>query len=237
MNLDHDLDDAELDELHEFLGSPGLVETSLDVFGLEGFFAAVLCSPRLVMPSEWTPWIWDADRGEVGPEFADREQAERMLNLVMRFYNSVARALQSSPVEFEPLFESGDVQPAALWCGGFLAGMRFDLDAWHALAEEKPKWFEAIFGLGIDDGEEPRPRKARLERWTREVGSAVAKIHADQLERRQAREPGMTADRFAAGTGPRVRPPSPAPGRNDACSCGSGRKFKHCCGRRPAGAS
>lgn len=32
------------------------------------------------------------------------------------------------------------------------------------------------------------------------------------------------------------RPPSPAktaprPGRNDPCPCGSGRKFKHCCGR------
>ncbi|HME39594.1 MAG TPA: tetratricopeptide repeat protein, partial [Steroidobacteraceae bacterium] len=26
------------------------------------------------------------------------------------------------------------------------------------------------------------------------------------------------------------------PGRNDPCSCGSGRKFKHCCGKTPADA-
>ncbi|NUQ01453.1 MAG: SEC-C domain-containing protein, partial [Armatimonadetes bacterium] len=26
-----------------------------------------------------------------------------------------------------------------------------------------------------------------------------------------------------------------APGRNDPCPCGSGRKYKHCCGRPAAG--
>ncbi|MGH9579028.1 MAG: SEC-C metal-binding domain-containing protein, partial [Terriglobales bacterium] len=28
--------------------------------------------------------------------------------------------------------------------------------------------------------------------------------------------------------------PLPAPGRNESCPCGSGRKFKHCCARAPS---
>ncbi len=55
--LDQDLSDDELAELERFLASPSLVETSMDVVGLDGFFASVLASPRMVRPSEWTPWI------------------------------------------------------------------------------------------------------------------------------------------------------------------------------------
>lgn len=38
---------------------------------------------------------------------------------------------------------------------------------------------------------------------------------------------------FEAGPGPqpKMAPPSGAPGRNDPCPCGSGKKFKKCCGR------
>ncbi len=87
---EEDLSDDELMELDGFLGSPGLVESSLDVFGLEGFLAAILATSRRVEPSEWTPWIWDVDRGEVSPEFENAAQEERILGLVMRLYNDVA---------------------------------------------------------------------------------------------------------------------------------------------------
>jgi len=43
------------------------------------------------------------------------------------------------------------------------------------------------------------------------------------------------AERFAAGPGPDAPSPVPKgrrrPGRNDPCPCGSGKKFKHCCGK------
>ncbi len=232
--LDQNLDERELDELHAFLASPGLAETSLDIVGLDGFCAAIVSAPRLAMPSEWTPWVWDVERGEVSPEFEDLAQAERILGLVMRFYNSVATALLEAPVEFAPLFEPDDHDAASAWCGGFLAGMRFDLDAWHALVEEKPKWFAPIFGLGFEDEGGPRPRKAQLQRWAEAVGPAVAKIHGHGLDRRQARPPGTTADDFSAGSGPATPRAAAAPGRNDLCPCGSGKKFKRCCGARGA---
>ena len=49
---------------------------------------------------------------------------------------------------------------------------------------------------------------------------------------RRGEVPPMKADAAA----PQVQTPGPAPGRkagrNDPCPCGSGRKFKHCCGRQ-----
>jgi len=40
-----------------------------------------------------------------------------------------------------------------------------------------------------------------------------------------------------AGRAPSTRPDGRAPGRNDLCGCGSGRKYKQCCGRiKPSGA-
>ncbi len=234
------LTDDELMELDRFLASPGLVESSLDVFGLEGFFAAVVATPRLVEPSEWTPWIWDVDAGEISPEFESPEQEERILGLVLRLHDDVAAALAPEAGEFEPLFEEGDAEAAANWCSGFLAGTRFESDMWGDLIDERPKWFAPILGLGLEDEDGPRPRKGQIERWTRDVGPSVARIHGFWLAQRQGGEPGSGAESLPAGLGSGtvggVRAER-APGRNDPCACGSGRKYKRCCGAAAAGSS
>jgi len=48
---------------------------------------------------------------------------------------------------------------------------------------------------------------------------------AESLKRREAPAPASNPARAGAG-------PAGAPRRNDPCPCGSGRKYKHCCGRR-----
>lgn len=229
-HLSH-LSDDELMELDRFLASPELVESSLDIFGLEGFFAAVLASPTPVEPSEWAPWIWDIDRGEVAPEFESAEQEQRILDLVRRLYDGVAAALAPGAGEFEPLFAEGDAEAAANWCSGFVAGMRFDDEGWSAWIDERPKWFAPILGLGLEDEEGPAPRKGQIERWTRDVGPAVTKIHARGLALREAAPEGVDGEQPRAGAGPST---ARAPGRNEPCPCGSGRKYKRCCGAAAA---
>lgn len=229
------LTDDELMELDRFLASPGLVESSLDVFGLEGFLVAVLATPRRVEPSEWTPWIWDVDAGEISPEFESSEQEEKILGLVLRLYNDVAAALAPGAGEFEPLFEEGDVEAASNWCSGFLAGTRFESDTWADLIDERPKWFAPILGLGLEDEDGPQPRKSQIERWTRDVGPSVTRIQQFWLAQLQAGEAGSGAESVQPGLGP-LRA-EPAPGRNEPCPCGSGRKYKRCCGAGAAGAN
>ena len=43
--------------------------------------------------------------------------------------------------------------------------------------------------------------------------------------------PSLLGRMFGAGTGPSPRGTAMRVGRNDPCSCGSGKKFKHCCGK------
>jgi uncharacterized protein len=57
--------------------------------------------------------------------------------------------------------------------------------------------------------------------WFRE--EAARRSEQCRIEEQAARE---------AARARRLRPASAMPGRNDPCPCGSGRKFKHCCGRR-----
>jgi len=226
---DHDHDhqhgaqihEDELDELDRFLAAPAIAESSLDVFGLEGFLTAVLTSPRRVEAPEWTPWIWDVDWGQVSPVWENAEEQEHILRLLTRFHDSIAAALEQGAGEFEPLFAEGDVEAATNWCSGFVAGTRFESDAWSERIDERPKWFTPILALGLeDDGGGPRPRKSQLARWTREVGPAVEKIRDFWC----AEAPGEEA-----------APPSrTAVGRNEPCPCGSGKKYKRCCGSSAA---
>jgi uncharacterized protein len=230
--LDGELDDDELMELDDFLSRPEIADGSLDVFSLEGFFTAILASPRLIPPSEWTPWMWDADQGELSPEFETIEQAQRIMELVMRLYNSVARALLPGAGEFEPLFPESGTAAATNWCIGFIAGTRFEPEVWADRIDERPKWFAPILSLGLEDEEGAKPRKSQLERWARDVGPAVTKIQAHWWNERQTAGPLTGTRRSPAGPSPNRS--TAAPGRNDPCPCGSGRKFKRCCGAGPA---
>ena len=217
-----DVQGDELTELDRFLASPAIVESSLDIFGLEGFLAAVVASPRRVEPSEWTPWIWDVDRGENSPIWENSEEKEHILGLVMRLHDSVAEALAPGAGEFEPLFEEGDVEAATNWCSGFMAGTRFESDAWSERIDERPKWFTPILALGLEDDGGPTPRKSQVERWTRDVGPAVTKIQAYWSNPEPSAAPVTS---------------SPTVGRNEPCPCGSGKKFKRCCGAGASGAT
>ncbi|MEO8195759.1 MAG: UPF0149 family protein [Thermoanaerobaculia bacterium] len=221
--LSHQLSDAELKELDRFLASPKIAESSLDIFGLEGFLAAVLASPREVEPAEWMPWIWDVDRGEISPEWEGAAEQEHILGLVTRLGESVRQALVPGAGEFLPLFDEGDVEAATNWCSGFAAGTRFESDAWSERIDERPKWFTPILALGLeDDGGGPAPRKSQIERWARDVGPAVEKIREYWI--------GGMGESQGAGA---ARAPRAAVGRNEPCPCGSGKKFKRCCGAGP----
>ncbi len=56
----------------------------------------------------------------------------------------------------------------------------------------------------------------------------------EKLEKAAAGEPGIETEPAAATPAPSPRPPAPLP-RNAACSCGSGLKYKRCCGRNAPG--
>lgn len=51
------LTEDELQELEDFLLSEDMPENIMDIAGLDGFLTAIVCSPTVIMPSEWLRWV------------------------------------------------------------------------------------------------------------------------------------------------------------------------------------
>jgi uncharacterized protein len=219
---------AELDELEDFLTSPATPEDCMDLETLDGYFAALVSGPEAIMPGEWLPWVWSA-RGDGGqaPVFADEAQARRILELMMRHMNGIAATLVNSPADFEPVLyepegEAEGLPLAARWCLGYLTAMELRPRAWKPLTGDDEtadlvmpivvltaRGDDPDFGVAVRDAEKRRELVARLP-------DCAAGIHGFWLARRS----GWTLPR---------RNPDRA-GRNDPCPCGSGKKYKNCCG-------
>jgi uncharacterized protein len=217
------LSDKELEALDRFLAAPSREKTSMDVATLEGFLVALAIGPELVMPSQWLPWVWDLYEGEADAQFEDMDEAERIMQLVMRFYNQVLRQFADDPEAFEPVYWRAPVWGAAEWCEGFLLGASLADEAWTPLLAQHPEWLEPFLRLGTSEGLAMTDREGDAEFWMNAVNPALVLMHAFWLEQR----PQPPADNPRQE--PRVRA-TPGVGRNTPCPCGSGKKYKHCCG-------
>ncbi len=186
--------------------------------GLHGFLTAVVSGPEMVMPSEWFPVIFGSD----GPSFTDRDQAERIFGLIMRMYNEIAFTLAEEPEFFEPILLAkggkGSRSYGMSWCAGYIDGVHLRKDAWLRY-EGDPAVGESlavIVDLVNDLPGETLPRGIRRADVPDQLFEAAFSIHTFFLDKRRRERT--------------VRRSSPRVGRNAPCPCGSGKKFKVCCG-------
>jgi len=227
------LTDEEIEELDRFLQG---IEESMDVSTLDGFFTAIVCGPKTIMPSEWMRWVWDMECGEDAPEFESQDQAQRILGLLMRHMNDITETLNEAPEQYEPLLmeNPNDGNPIPIideWCSGFMKGVLLDSEGWLPVTVGKPDWMSTILLYGTEEGwDQLKKKNLSLDEHkalANGLAGTVQKIHALWLEERRKQ--------IAAGTFPElvrrepVRNPNKV-GRNDPCPCGSGKKFKQCHG-------
>ena len=226
--------DTDLERLDAFLMSEAVPEAAMDVSTLEGFLTALVIGPRMVPPSQWLPWAWDFEEGRADVEFADIGQANEMIGLVMGLMNRIADTFADDPARFEPVFMREAVWGAAEWCEGFLAATQhFDGEAWAALwahdafkdggKADRVGLVTPFMRLGDETGFEITKREGDAERWVTAIVPALVAIHAHWRGQRSA----MPAPLQRAPQ----RRDSPKVGRNDPCPCGSGQKYKKCCGQ------
>lgn len=231
--LDQSLSEDELDELDDFLTDEPIAKTSMDVSTLDGFLTAIAIGPRIVIPSEWLPWVWDREDGEAGVEFQSEEQASRIMSLVIRHYNAVLHAFMDDPAGFEPVFRLGNQWGAAEWCEGFLLGFQFCDEAWSRLGDEQPDWFAPFLSLSADDGIDGTRWAGDTLKWMNDVSLSLVKMHACWKDKRVSPASGWAGDDAHPGVhkaAAQVVRRGPKIGRNDPCPCGSGKKYKKCCG-------
>jgi uncharacterized protein len=101
------LTDVELDKLADVLKRFG-DKRAMNLEMLDGFFAALICGPDDVPPSEYLPEIWGGDMVNE-PAFQTKQILQEFISLVTRHWNATCDTLQSGNV-FLPLLlddESG----------------------------------------------------------------------------------------------------------------------------------
>lgn len=224
------LTEAELDRLSGLLGRFDN-KRPMNLEQLDGFFAALICGPANVLPSEYLPVILGDDM--VLEETVNAQPVlQDFLSLIMRHWNVIADTLHSGEV-FLPLLleDENEITHGNDWATGFLRGMEFHKEQWAALLadEENGGWLVPIFALANEHSPDPamRPYKEPVSAERREkliVGAAagVTAIYR-YFEAQRLVETKLYGTTFHRVT--------PKIGRNDPCPCGSGKKFKQCCGR------
>ena len=246
IRLDTPLSETELaaydDLLHDLAAR---TESPLSLEGIDGFVTALICGPRMVMPSEYLPVLFDQEDSLA--LFADEAELSRFMELFQRRWNEIALAL-NTPVEnlahpdaLAPLIMDWDsllaeLPPderaaleaeglpsyASVWAAGFLLAVEHWEDDWALPEASKDEAYvdEMLdpFYVLITPPEELTPEERKT---SRDDYVAMAIWGAYDLR-------DFWRDR---GIAPRVPIRREAtPGRNDPCPCGSGKKFKKCCG-------
>jgi len=193
---------------------------------LDGYLAGVMVCPDLIMPSEWLPLVWgkDDDGNIAEPIFEDETQLRTTVDLVMRLYNTIGRDLTRGGDRYAPIYdahpETGEVI-WVFWLIGFKQAMSLRPDSWMDLAEGDDD--EAATALSIlitlieiDNDEGSLPDK-EVEELLAEAPDMIPYCIQCLNDHRMRRNPA-------------AMPSAPKVGRNDPCPCGSGKKYKKCCG-------
>ncbi|AOS83456.1 hypothetical protein BIU88_04450 [Chlorobaculum limnaeum] len=223
-------------QLQDFLASEELPDSSMSIVVLDGFFAALAIHPVPIMPSAWLPLVWDMSGAGHQPEFASRKEAEKVTGLLFSYMNSVTQSLADGSADYETLFEileieSGEERMLAAedWATGFVAGAMIDQEMWTRTVSDEAGgellWpFVIMSGLsdeqsGISEEKLAEIRATLID----DLNECVLDLRDFWAEWRREYLPKPGAGRTAKAP-PRV-------GRNEPCPCGSGKKYKQCCGK------
>jgi uncharacterized protein len=226
------LTDEELERLSAVLERFG-DKRAMNLEQLDGFLAALICSPEIVPPSEYLSEIWGDDI-VLEDTFSAKPILKDFLSLLMRHWNAIVDTLNSGEV-YLPLLvpDENGITNANDWANGFLRGMELRREHWAPLLddEENGGLIVPILALAHEHDPDPamRPYKEPVSAELREtliVGAAAGmnKIyHYFEAQRLLGTDPldNMTT----------YRRRMPKIGQNEPCPCGSGKKFKHCCGK------
>lgn len=238
MEVEPALSDKEMDELDSFLMSDATSNEVMMLDCLDGFLTAIASSPVRLNQSEWLPRVW-GPTVEDAPTFDSDAQAERIIGLITRHLNATAWNLDQEPESFEPIFDMNvyvdderEYIDGEMWAHGYMACINMQRDGWKALFESKygAEVLRPIRLLGSDDvspeEEELIKTPAQREELSKPIPASVSWIYKFWAPQRHA-----VAERTSGKTSEHE---TPTIGRNAPCTCGSGRKFKKCCGASTA---
>ncbi len=227
--------DPDLDRLHELLNAIPAERDAMSIAELDGYVAALIVCPEMIMPSEWLPGIWDEDHA-----FADTAEAKTTIGAVMGHYNRVALELAEAPEDYAPVLEidpnGGDTlwEP---WIDGFEQAMQLRPDAWEAIVLSDDEEASASISMIVALNDFYYGRSELTEEAEDELDRMVPSLIPEFVRNLNAWTKSRHMEKRAAGGlidagygNGEPRPFGRKVGRNEPCPCGSGRKYKRCCG-------
>ncbi|RNF83720.1 UPF0149 family protein [Montanilutibacter psychrotolerans] len=232
------LDDAQIERLAELLEQRAVPFKGFNLEALDGFLSALVVSPDVIAPAEWHPAVW----GGTTPRWGDAAEQAEVEALLAGHWNMVSQRVRHGdddlPDHLAPLLwlpeETEAEHPDELdvgrdWAVGFFSGAQLREMQWDQWLDDNG-WIEEIFSLfdqlasGEVLAEDPTAPATPIS--YRERLEIIASL------------PGMLADlnhhRVDALTPREPIRREATPGPNDPCPCGSGKKYKKCCGAAAA---
>jgi uncharacterized protein len=203
--------------LHQFPGAMNL-ET------MDGFFSALICTPQTVIVNSVCSKVWGRKA-----RFNDIGEAYEITNLIVRHWNNISQTLNQGDLYYPLLVEDSEgIVHANDWAYGFNIGIQFSDSNWvNLLQDETHKgWLFPIFALAYEHHPDPEMRPSNIDDRQRQtlISALVVglkRIHDYFLEHGRGGENQTIKNQQPKRTIIR---------RNEPCPCGSGRKYKQCCG-------
>jgi uncharacterized protein len=223
------LSDEELAELDQFLLYEVDCDEGMTLDTLDGYLHAIAIGPITLTPRQWMPGIWGEGESMM-PPVESMDKLNRILGLIMRMFNGIITGLEDDPPEIYPHwcvqeFRGREYDDAEGWAYGFSQGVRLCQAEWANLLQtsQGQAWYRPIGLLGEDDfaAEQDALTKtpAMRSELALQIPAAVVAMYQHWLPYRRA----VYEREVAKALQPRA-------GRNEPCPCGSGKKFKKCCG-------
>lgn len=246
------LTDDDLDRLHDLLEQRAVPHDGMSLEMLDGFLSALVIGPETVEFDEYSPLIWNHEVQWDSP--AEQREAVRLIgclwsDIVTRINLDLPEDDDDSPEAAEqieaamPLLALPDLSDsddpeqavadiptdypaAAAWAFGFMQGVGLRSEAWTLWEQEDEqvaddlRTIAELTVLSPEQAEELGMEEQGVPDFAARMGIAGAlpvilqNFHVYRMEQLSP-DPAQRAE---------------GPGRNDPCPCGSGRKFKKCCG-------
>jgi uncharacterized protein len=239
------MNDADIQQLEDFLASPERPEGTLRFHELQGFLFAVACSPETIPPSESLPLIGN----DMPLNFAHENEAQKILGLMMILYNETNAAVlerrNSLPAgcvfdeDISKNFE--DDSSISQWSSGFASGHDWLAELWEGyLVDELDEecgatlmvlTFFSSRQLAEAYFREMKPGSAKKgDASFEDFANKMRKLFPDSLASYSHLGRSIFEALLEQDAADRQPAKSNKNGRNESCPCGSGKKYKRCCG-------
>jgi len=234
--------------LQRCLQYPTNREKMLTLTELEGFFHAIAITPDMVKPSEWIPVIFGGD----DPDIENEEKAKEFFTVLFDVYNTYKKARSKNKLRFPfnlEHFSREMIGEIYQWCYGFIEALSLRPDIWyldHDLEDKTlndlPETEQTIITSIATIGAFAYPENfigQLVSAEGLEVGEIAEKIgevlmnlpfaveelqyYGEYLWNQELQEMRRGVFDF--------NQKKKKVGRNEPCPCGSGKKYKKCCGR------